>query len=178
MPNKDKKNATSAEREAPAGRNAPGVTEGMRAFVSDTYMLLAKTQSCHWNMRGPDFIGLHKLTEEQYNELFVAVDELAERIRALDELAPNSVREMMELSRLEELSAAPSTAEVIDILAADNQAMAGRAKELAEEADEAGDPATHDMLAARVEAHQKAAWLLRAHHPHGNGRSTTAMAGR
>jgi starvation-inducible DNA-binding protein len=173
MPSRGKGAAAPAE-EGPKGRNMPGVTEGLRAFVSDTYMLLAKTQACHWNMQGPDFIGLHKLTEEHYNELFAAVDELAERIRALDAPAPNSVTEIMGMSRLEELRGLPSTTEAIDALMADNEAMAARARELSEEADEADDPATSDLMNARIEAHQKAAWLYRAHHPHGRGTAGAA----
>lgn len=170
MPAKGRKAAVEEGRTEPerVGTNAPEVAEALRGFVSDTYVLLAKTQAAHWNMRGPNFIGLHKLTEEQYTELFAAVDVLAERVRSIGSLAPNGVREMMDLSStVRELERAPGTEEAVEILAADNAAMSRRARELAEQAEEQDDPATHDLLAARVDAHDKAAWLLRANLPHG-----------
>lgn len=169
---KGRKSAGTNEAEgqpARVGTNSPPVAEALKGFVADTYMLLAKTQACHWNMTGANFIGLHKLTEEQYRELFEAADELAERVRALGAPAPIAVSEMMSLTRIEELREAPDTLEAVTILAADNAMMARRARELAEEADEHDDPATHDMLAARVEAHDKNAWLLRANLPRDAG---------
>lgn len=164
---KGRKSATNEAETQPqrVGTNSPVVAESLKGFAADTYMLLAKTQSCHWNMTGANFIGLHKLTEEQYRELFEAADELAERVRALGHQAPNSVSEMMEMSRVEELREAPDTVEAVEILAADNAMMAKRARELAEEAEENDDPATHDLLAARIEVHDKNAWLLRANLP-------------
>ncbi len=178
---KARKSAATSEAEtqpARVGTNSPSVAESLKGFAADTYMLLAKTQACHWNMTGANFIGLHKLTEEQYRELFEAADELAERVRALGHPAPLSVSEMVSLTRIEELREAPDTVEAVQILAADNTAMSRRARELAEEADENDDPATHDMLAARVEAHDKNAWLLRANLPSQNTRGERADSGR
>ncbi len=165
---KGRKSAATTEADtlpSHVGTNNPTVAESLKGFVADTYMLLAKTQACHWNMTGANFIGLHKLTEEQYRELFEAADELAERVRALGQQAPIGVSEMMSLTRIEELREAPDTQEAVVILAEDNATMSRRARELAEEAEENDDPATHDMLAARVEAHDKNAWLLRANLP-------------
>ncbi|RVT91848.1 DNA starvation/stationary phase protection protein [Rhodovarius crocodyli] len=140
-----------------------GVTTELKGFVADTYALLAKTQACHWNAKGPNFIGLHKLTEAQYEELFHAVDELAERLRALDAPAPRGLAEMLELASLKDAPASLSTEAAAKLLAEDNSGLADKAKTIAEAADEAGDLATHDMLVARIDAHQKAAWLLRSH---------------
>jgi starvation-inducible DNA-binding protein len=140
-----------------------GVTTELKGFVADTYALLAKTQACHWNAKGPNFIGLHKLTEAQYEELFHAVDELAERLRALDAPAPQGLAEMLELTSLKDAPANITTEAAAKLLAQDNSGLADRAKTIAEAADEAGDLATHDMLVARIDAHQKAAWLLRSH---------------
>ena len=140
-----------------------GVTTELKGFVADTYALLAKTQACHWNAKGPNFIGLHKLTEAQYEELFHAVDELAERLRALDAPAPRGLAEMLELANLKDAPASLSTEAAAKLLAEDNSGLADKAKTIAEAADEAGDLATHDMLVARIDAHQKAAWLLRSH---------------
>lgn len=140
-----------------------GIATDLKGFVADTYALLAKTQACHWNARGPNFIGLHKLTEAQYGELFAAVDELAERLRALDAPAPRGLAELLELSSIKDAPATLSTEAAAKLLAEENTSLAGRAKDIAEAADEAGDLATHDMLVARIDAHQKAAWLLRSH---------------
>lgn len=149
--------------EAPGNAQAAEVTQGLRIYVAETYALLVKTQACHWNMTGPGFIGLHKLTEEQYTELFRAVDELAERARALGVEAPHGLSEILELSSIEDAPIALTTAEAVRLLAEDHMALAARATSLAEAADDADDLATHDMLVARVLVHQKAAWLLRSH---------------
>lgn len=150
---------TIAPSNAPIGE----VTQGLRIFVAETYAMLLKTQACHWNMTGPGFIGLHKLTEEQYRSLFEAVDSLAERARALNVEAPHGLAEILEMSSIEDAPIALTTTEAIRLLVEDNMTMATRATALADTADDADDLVTHDMLVARVEAHQKAAWLLRSH---------------
>lgn len=140
-----------------------GVDQALKAFLADTYVLMAKTQACHWNATGATFFGLHKLTEAQYNELFAAVDELAERLRAIGTEAPNGLAEMLALATVQEADSVDGTKDALAMLAADNTAISARAKEVAEAADEAGDLATHDMLVGRIAAHDKAAWLLRSH---------------
>lgn len=142
-----------------------GMGPALNVFVADTYVLLAKTQACHWNATGPDFYGFHKLTEAQYGELFEAVDVLAERVRALRWPAPSGLAAMLELSTLEEDEGITDTQEAARALARDHAAMADQARELASEAGAADDPATEDLLVARIEAHEKAAWLLRSHLP-------------
>ena len=107
------------------------VAEQLKTFLADTYLLLAKTQACHWNARGPNFIGIHKLTEEQYNELFQAIDELAERVRALDADAPFSLAEMQRIATLEEATQVHRLDDAIRMLVTDNKAMSERARELA-----------------------------------------------
>ena len=138
------------------------VAEQLKTYLADTYLLLAKTQACHWNARGPNFIGIHKLTEEQYNELFAAIDELAERVRALDADAPFSLAEMQRIATLEEATQVHKLDDAIRMLVTDNKAMSERARDLALDADEQDDLVTHDMLVARIEVHDKAAWLLRS----------------
>lgn len=152
-------------KKRPASNKAEaGVAASLNGFLADSYVLLAKTQACHWNATGPNFFGLHKLTEAQYGELFSSIDELAERVRALDVMAPTGLNAMLQLATLQEAPDAPvSTVEAARMLAEDNATMAARASELAEEADEADDLATHDMLVKRIEVHEKAAWLLRSH---------------
>lgn len=155
--NKTKKRPASNAAEA-------GIGAALNGFLADTYVLLAKTQACHWNATGPNFFGLHKLTEAQYGELFASIDEMAERVRALDVLAPSGLGAILDLATLEETAEGPvSTTEAARILAEDNATMAARASDLAVEADDADDLATHDMLVKRIEVHEKAAWLLRSH---------------
>ena len=152
-------------KKRPASNKAgAGIGASLNRFLADTYVLLGKTQACHWNATGPNFYGLHKLTEAQYSELFGAIDDIAERVRSLDVLAPSGLGAMLHLSSLEETpEGAISTSDAARMLAEENTTLAARASELAEEADEADDLATHDMLVKRIEVHEKAAWLLRSH---------------
>jgi len=140
-----------------------GISSGLNIFMADTYVLLAKTQGCHWNATGPDFYALHKLTEVLYGELFTAIDTLAERGRAIRGIVPGTLSGMLRIATLEEADGAVTTVEAIRMLATDNMAMAEHARDLAEEADEAEDPATHDLLIQRIAVHEKAAWILRSH---------------
>jgi len=147
----------------PANDPAGGIAASLGGFLADTYLLMAKTQACHWNAKGIGFIGMHKLTEEQYKELFEAVDELGERMRALGVRAPHGLGELLSLGSLDELEGEVDVMRAYRTLAEDNADLAARARDLAEAADEAGDIATHDMLVHRIEVHEKAAWLLRSH---------------
>ncbi|MBX9748731.1 MAG: DNA starvation/stationary phase protection protein [Roseococcus sp.] len=157
-------NAKARSQARPAASdNGPSIGAALNVFIADTYVLLAKTQACHWNATGTQFFAMHKLTEEQYAELFTALDNLAERARALRQIAPNGLAAMLELATLEESDCAISTEQVARMLATDNMAMAEHARDLAHEAEEAEDGATHDMLIARIIAHEKAAWLWRSH---------------
>ena len=152
------------QRTEPAPRsNAPTVAGTLNAVLSDTYVLMMKTQASHWCARGSNFIGLHKLTEEQYAELFQAVDDIAERVRAIGGQPPLSLAQMLDHASLNEVDSIGSTDSAFLMLAIDNEALARIAQEAAEQAEELEDPATHDLLVDRSAAHDKAAWLLRSH---------------
>jgi starvation-inducible DNA-binding protein len=156
--------SSSKARGAEAANDAAGSTAAaLCGFLADTYLLMAKTQACHWNATGPGFIGMHQLTEAQYQELFAAVDELGERVRALGFKAPRGLGELLSLGSLDELEGDVDVPRAFRTLADDNSDLAARARDLAEAADEADDLATHDMLVHRIEVHEKAAWLLRSH---------------
>jgi starvation-inducible DNA-binding protein len=146
-----------------ANDQAGSTAAALNGFLADTYLLMAKTQACHWNATGPGFIGMHELTEKQYQELFAAVDELGERVRALGSKAPTGLGEILSLGSLDELEGDVDVSRAFRTLAEDNADLAARARDLAEAADEADDLATHDMLVHRIEVHEKAAWLLRSH---------------
>jgi starvation-inducible DNA-binding protein len=140
------------------------VAEKLGVVLASSYMLQLKTQNFHWNVTGPNFHALHLLFETQYNELAAAVDLIAERIRALDCVAPGSFADFTKLSKIKEAPAKPPGEKVmIGTLAEDNEVLSKMCLELGSFADDADDRATGDIMNGRVEAHDKAAWMLRAH---------------
>jgi starvation-inducible DNA-binding protein len=145
-------------------RRAGEVTDGLRRILADTYRLFGKTQASHWNVIGPSFAGLHALFETQYREMFEAIDELAERLRALGVAAPSSITELLGESRLGETAGngEGQGTKLAGMLAADHRRLADLLRDLAATADDAEDPATHDLLVQRSAVHEKAAWMLRS----------------
>jgi starvation-inducible DNA-binding protein len=134
----------------------------LEGIVADTYMLLVKTQGYHWNVVGPLFVSLHKLTEAQYEDLFAAGDEIAERIRALGYPAPTSLRAMIKDSRIAEAKGGPTAEEMVEDLVADNETVVRHLREITDLAEELHDQGTADLLTDRMKAHEKAIWMLRA----------------
>ena len=131
--------------------------------VSDTYLLMIKTHGYHWNVTGPLFPQLHLLLEKQYNELFEAADEIAERIRALDFPAPGSTQMFHQHTAVKEASgqALSAMAMVKDLLKTHEQ-VRDRVEEGRAFANEIEDTATEDLLNKRLEAHDKTMWMLRS----------------
>jgi starvation-inducible DNA-binding protein len=132
-------------------------------LLADSYTLYLKTHNFHWNVRGPMFSTLHALFELQYTELALAVDEIAERIRALGERAPGSYMEFSELATVEDASGTPNAVEMIEQLVGDMETVVATARSLFKLADEAGDHATADLAVRRIDVHEKNAWMLRSH---------------
>jgi starvation-inducible DNA-binding protein len=132
-------------------------------LVSDTYILMIKTHGYHWNVTGSLFPQLHAFFETQYNELFLAADEIAERIRALDCFAPMSTEAFRNHTAVKEAGDTPPAAMsmVKDLLKSHDQTRV-RAEEARAFAEEIGDRATEDLLNKRLEAHDKAMWMLRS----------------
>lgn len=131
-------------------------------LLADTYALYLKTHGYHWNVEGPHFQQLHELFMEQYTEMWNAVDELAERIRALGEYAPSSYAAMAKLSEIEEETGQPSWQEMVTNLAKGHEAVAKSAREVLRIAEDIGDDATADVVTPRITLHEKTAWMLRA----------------
>ena len=139
------------------------VGRGLGKVLADEYTLYLKTHNYHWNVKGPHFHALHNLFEEQYTELAVAVDDLAERIRALGETAPGSYRQFAQLSKLEEAPDTPPDAlQMVEDLALDHEKVASTCRETLETAEGADDEVSIDMLIGRMTVHDKAAWMLRS----------------
>ena len=142
--------------------NENTVAKGLAHVLADSYTLMIKTHNYHWNVEGPHFKMLHELFEEQYTDLFTAVDDIAERIRALGEKAPGSHAEFLELSALKDGDSGKDANSMVEELVADNETLADRAHKVTETAAKSGDKATEDMLIGRIMIHQKAVWMMRS----------------
>jgi starvation-inducible DNA-binding protein len=138
------------------------IAMGLSRLLADTYTLYLKTHNFHWNVRGPMFNSLHLMFETQYTELALAVDLIAERIRALGEPAPGSYSAFAKLSTISEAEGTPEAMEMVRILAEDQLAVVRTARGVFPMADAAHDEATADLLTQRMQVHEKTAWMLRA----------------
>lgn len=138
------------------------LVEALKKVLADTYVLYFKTHSFHWNVEGPRFKSLHELFEIQYTELWAALDELAERIRALDAYAPLNSKEMVQGASLKDAGQMPDADGMVQALADDNAAIVKTIYAAIEAAQEAGDEGTTDMMVARSQIHEKTAWMLRS----------------
>ena len=138
------------------------IADGLSRLLADTYTVYLKTHNFHWNVTGPMFNSLHQMFETQYTELAMAVDEIAERIRALGEPAPGSYAQFSRLTRIREEETQPPAEKMIEQLARDQEAVARTAREVFPVADAANDEPTADLLTQRMQVHEKAAWMLRS----------------
>lgn len=138
------------------------IAEGLSRLLADTYTLYLKTHNFHWNVTGPMFQTLHLMFETQYTELALAVDLIAERIRALGFPAPGTYSEFTKLSSIEETSGVPKADEMIRLLVAGQEAVARTARSIFPIADQANDEPTADLLTQRLQVHEKTAWMLRS----------------
>jgi starvation-inducible DNA-binding protein len=138
------------------------IGEGLSRLLADTYTLYLKTHNFHWNVTGPLFITLHLMFEEQYTELATAVDEIAERIRALGFPAPGSYAQFAELTRIHEETNVPAAEEMIRQLVQDQETVVRTARSVFPVVDKANDEPTADLLTQRMQVHEKTAWMLRS----------------
>ena len=139
------------------------VVARLKQLLASSYTLYLKTHNYHWNVQGPMFTTLHTLFEQQYTELALAVDEIAERIRALGARAPGSYSEYSQLSVIEEDTGSPTATVMISNLAADLEQVVAIAKETIVASESANDPASADLAIRRIDVHQKNVWMLRSH---------------
>ncbi len=138
------------------------ITDGLSRLLADTYTLYLKTHNYHWNVTGPQFNALHTMFETQYTELALAVDVIAERIRALGAWAPGSYSAYAKLSTVQEAVGVPSAEQMVAELAADQAAVVRTARALFPAVEAASDEPTADLLTQRMQVHEKTAWMLRA----------------
>ena len=138
------------------------IADGLSRLLADTYTLYLKTHNFHWNVTGPMFNTLHLMFETQYNELALAVDLIAERIRALGHPAPGSYSAYAKLSSIPEAEGVPDAAEMIRQLVQGQEAVARTARSVFPLVDEANDQPSADLLTQRMQVHEKTAWMLRS----------------
>ena len=138
------------------------IADGLAHLLADTYTLYLKTHNFHWNVTGPMFNTLHLMFETQYNELALAVDLIAERIRALGEFAPGSYAAYAKLSVIKEANGVPGANEMIKELVDGQEAVARTARAMYPVVERASDEPTADLLTQRLQIHEKTAWMLRS----------------
>ncbi len=138
------------------------IAEGLSRLLADSYTLYLKTHNFHWNVTGPMFSTLHDLFEQHYTELALAVDEIAERIRALGFPAPGSYAQFGQLSSIEEETGTPAAEEMVRQLVEGQEAVVRTARSIFESVDQARDEPSADLLTQRMQVHEKNAWMLRS----------------
>ena len=139
------------------------VVDALRLVVADTYALMGQTHLCHWNVRGPSFFSLHSAFDEQYNELFIAVDEIAERIRAKGSLAPGGLSNLSGMAGIEEIGEDSNARDMVRHLVAGHEKLLSDLKTARNTAADAGDSETEDLMIARIQVHEKTAWMLKSY---------------
>ena len=138
------------------------IADGLARLLADSYTLYLKTHNFHWNVTGPMFQTLHLMFETQYTELALAVDLIAERIRALGLPAPGTYAEFAKLSAIKEDAGVPKAQDMIRRLVDGHQTVARTAREVFGAAEKASDQPTCDLLTQRLQVHEKTAWMLRS----------------
>ena len=141
--------------------NEPTI-DALRLVVADTYAVIGQTHLCHWNVRGPSFFSLHTAFEEQYNELFIAVDEISERIRAKGSLAPGGLSRLAEMAGIEEIEEDSSATDMVRHLVRANEKLLIDLKAARDCAGEANDSESEDLMIARIQTHEKTLWMLKS----------------
>ena len=156
-------NVVAEPQDISSGVRAPEtIAESLRNILADTYMLTFKTHAYHWNVEGPLFYSIHNLTEGQYEDMFTAADDIAERIRAVGQMAPMSLKGVIETSAIADSEEKLTAGEMCQKLAQDHERIAHRLHALIKIAGDHNDPVTEDLATERSAFHEQAAWMLKA----------------
>jgi len=145
-----------------SNKDRKAIADGLSRLLADSYTLYLKTHNFHWNVVGPMFNTLHLMFEQQYTELALAVDLIAERIRALGHPAPGTYSAFAKLSSIKEDKGQPKAEEMIQILVDGQEAVVRTAREIFPLVEKASDEPTADLLTQRMQVHEKNAWMLRS----------------
>ena len=138
------------------------IGDGLSRLLADTYTLYLQTHNFHWNVTGPQFRELHLMFEEHYTELATAVDEIAERIRTLGEVAPGTYKAFAQLSSISEIDGIPEASEMVNILNRGHEQVVKACRAALGPAQEAGDESSAALISDRMRIHEKTAWMLRS----------------
>lgn len=138
------------------------IAAGLSRLLADSFTLYLKTHNFHWNVTGPMFNTLHLMFETQYNELWLANDLIAERIRSLGYPAPGTYAEYVKLASIKETPGQPAAEEMVRLLVEGNEAVVRTARSVFPKVDKAHDEPTADLLTQRMQIHEKNAWMLRS----------------
>ena len=138
------------------------IAQGLKHLLADSYTLYLQTHNFHWNVTGPQFRELHLLFEEQYTELAVAVDDIAERIRTLGVEAPGTYGQFTALTSIDEVDGVPSAQAMIEILTAGHEQVVRTCRDVLARAQAGGDESSAALISDRMRIHEKTAWMLRA----------------
>ena len=136
------------------------IVEALRQVVADSYALLGETHLCHWNVRGPGFFTLHAAFEVQYTELFTAIDEIAERIRALGSFAPGGISRLSIMAGFEQIAENASADDMVAHLSKHNRKLVANLSKARDLAGKNGDNETEDLMITRIQIHEKHIWML------------------
>ncbi len=134
----------------------------LNLVLADSYAVMSLTHLAHWNVEGAGFFALHTAFQTQYEELFVAIDEIAERVRALDAYAVGGLAAFAKLAGIEEFTAPLSQESYVSALIAANEKLLKDAAVARDAAGEANDPESQDLMISRITLHQKTLWMLRS----------------
>lgn len=143
-------------------KDRESIAKHLSKLLADTYSLYLKTHAFHWNVTGPMFNTLHLMFEQQYNALWTAADAIAERIRALDVVAPGSYTQFGKLTAIREETGVPEWKAMVEQLVEGHETVARTAREAFKVADKADDQPTADLATQRMQEHEKTAWMLRS----------------
>ena len=146
----------------PTAKDRKAVAEGLAKLLADTYAVYLKTHGYHWNVRGPNFSQLHTLFMAQYTEMWTAIDEVAARIRALGELAPQGYGAFGNLSSIKDGDPSRNAEEMLKDLIASQETLIGTLYAILPAAQEAGDEVSASLISDRLTAHEKHVWMLRS----------------
>ena len=146
----------------PSAKDRKAVADGLSKLLADSYAVYLKTHGYHWNVRGPNFSQLHTLFMAQYTEMWTAIDEVAERIRALGELAPQGYGAFGNLSSIKDGDPSRNAEEMLKDLIASQETLIGTLYAILPAAQEAGDEVSASLISDRLTAHEKHVWMLRS----------------
>jgi len=157
---------STATKTTTAAKKDTRVTDALNLVVADTYALMGLTHLAHWNVEGPDFFPLHKAFQEQYEELFEAVDEVAEQIRALDAYAIGGLGTLAKAAQMEEFKAPMSQKDYVAALLVAHEKVVDDVTRCRDIAGETNDLQTQDLMIKRLQSHEKTLWMLKAYLKH------------